>query len=156
SELAKCQPFPRGVQCRPASRVSCRARWAHPRDDSPGMTRGRGAVLTRTVSPIYPVIPAKTGIGGGFPRPVEEGIRRVQHLFGKRELPLDSLPMLVWFRDVNDPKTVEQVHPHDLAERFGTSVKLIGATLEIVPAGSQLFWDTGEPITTGALERSAW
>jgi len=63
--------------------------------------------------------------------------------------------MLVQFRDVNDPQTVEQVHPH-MAERFGTSVKLIGATLEIVPAGSQLFWDTGEPITAGALERSAW
>jgi hypothetical protein len=64
--------------------------------------------------------------------------------------------MLVRFRDVNDPKTVEQVHPHNLAERFGTSVKLIGATLEIVPAGSQLYCDTDEPITTGALERSAW
>jgi hypothetical protein len=86
--------------------------------------------------------------GGSLPRPVEEGVKQVSRLSGKRELPLDSLPMLVRFRDINDPKTVERVSPLNISERFGPNAKLVRATLEIVPAG--------EPITTGIDKKLVW
>jgi hypothetical protein len=97
--------------------------------------------------------------GGGLPTPVEERIKQVQRLSGKRELSLDSLPMLVRFRDINDPMTVERVHPSNLSERFGPAVRLVRATLEIVPTGIWPFNSvglSGEPITTGILTRLGW
>ncbi|MBA4036692.1 MAG: hypothetical protein C0480_19055 [Bradyrhizobium sp.] len=86
--------------------------------------------------------------GGSLPRPVELGIEQVSRLLGKRELPMDSLPFLVRFRDVNDPTTVEAVNPFNIAEHFGPDAKLVRATLEIVPAS--------EPITTGTDQRLKW
>lgn len=97
--------------------------------------------------------------GGSLPRPVEEGVKQVQRLSGKRELPLTSLPLLVRFRDLNDPKTVERVDPNDLGKSFGAGVKLERAMLEIVPAGTWPFNSynvTGEPMTTGIQERLQW
>jgi hypothetical protein len=93
--------------------------------------------------------------GGGLPRPIEEGLKQVSRLSGKRELSLDSLPQLVRFRDVNDPKTVESVNPFNIGERFGPGAKLVRATLEIVPAGVWPF-DGGEPLTTGIEKRLSW
>ena len=86
--------------------------------------------------------------GGGLPSPTEAGIDQVARLSGKRELPLDSLPRLVRFRDINDPMTVERVNPFNIAERFGPNAKLVRATLEIVPAN--------EPITTGINKKLVW
>ena len=86
--------------------------------------------------------------GGSLPRPVKEGVKQVSRLSGKRELPLDSLPMLVRFRDINEPKTVERVNPLNIGERFGPNAKLVRATLEIVPAG--------EPITRGIEKKLSW
>jgi hypothetical protein len=97
--------------------------------------------------------------GGSLPRPVEEGVKQVSRLSGKRELPLDSLPRLVRFIDLTNPRTVEGVSPLDIGERFGTNVKLVRATLEIVPAGIWPFNSlgiTGEPITTGVEKRLSW
>jgi hypothetical protein len=97
--------------------------------------------------------------GGSLPRPVEEGVRQVRRLSGKRELPLTSLPLLVRFRDLNDPMTVERVSPLSIGERFGADAKLVRATLEIVPAGiwpMSIFGFTGEPITTGIERRLPW
>jgi hypothetical protein len=86
--------------------------------------------------------------GGSLPSPVEEGVKQVSRLSGRRELPLDSLPRLVRFRDINDPKTVEGVHPFNIAERFGADTRLVRATLEIV--------SPSEPITTGIDQRLKW
>ncbi len=86
--------------------------------------------------------------GGGLPSPAEAGVDQVARLSGKRELPLDSLPRLVRFRDINDPMTVERVNPFNIAERFGPNAKLVRATLEIVPAN--------EPITTGINKKLVW
>lgn len=97
--------------------------------------------------------------GGSLPRPVEEGVRQVELLSGKRELPLTSLPLLVRFRDSNDPQTVESVDSLDMERSFGAGVKLVRATLEIVASGA---WPlnrlgiTGEPITTGIEKKLAW
>jgi hypothetical protein len=75
--------------------------------------------------------------GGIWPRgSVKEVIGQMRQLSGKRELPFDSLPMLIRFRDISDLRTAERVHPQNLVERFGPSVKLIRSTLEIVPTAS--------------------
>lgn len=97
--------------------------------------------------------------GGILTGPVEEGISHVHKLSGKVELPLTSLPLLVRFRDITDPLTVEKVDPLDLEKSFGPDVKLTRATLEIVPSGIwplSWFGITGEPITTGIDRKLEW
>ena len=98
--------------------------------------------------------------GGAFPGPtVEAGFNQIRKLSGKRELPLTSLPLLVRFRDLNDPMTAEKVDPIDIASSFGAGTRLVRATLEIVPTGLwplNSFGITGEPITKGIEQRLAW
>lgn len=97
--------------------------------------------------------------GGSLPRPVEEGVKQVSRLSGKRELPLDSVPMLVRFRDPGDLQSVERIGPLNIGERFGAGAKLVRATLEIVPAGIwplNSYGVTGEPVTTGIERKLAW
>lgn len=57
----------------------------------------------------------------------------------KATLALERLPMLAHFRNINDPRTVENVDPRNLAATFGAGVHLRRATIEI----------TGDPVTTG-------
>ena len=57
-----------------------------------------------------------------------------------------ELPMLVRFRDIADPATVEKVDPNNLAKSFGAGVRLKRATLEI----------TSDPVTTGIEKRLGW
>jgi len=64
----------------------------------------------------------------------------------KADIDIDSLPLLVRFRDPNDPKTVERVDPNDLAASFGAGVKLVRATEEI----------TDDRLTTGIEKRLPW
>ncbi|HTN15779.1 MAG TPA: hypothetical protein VL094_13335 [Sphingomonadaceae bacterium] len=52
-------------------------------------------------------------------------------------------PMLVTFRDIADPTSVEQVDPADLAASFGAGVKLKRITLKI----------TDDPVTIGIEKR---
>ena len=109
--------------------------------------------------PEYIVLKAFDCPGGALPSPVINGLQQVRHLSGKRELALTSLPLLVRFRDPNDPKTVERVNPLDLERSFGAGVKLVHAELEIVPAGIWPFNSigiTGEPLTTGINLRLKW
>jgi hypothetical protein len=98
--------------------------------------------------------------GGIFPQgSVEDLLKEIRQLSGKRELPLTSLPMLVRFRDINDPMTVEQVDPLDIAKSFGVGTTLLRATLEIVPTGIWPFNSygiTGEPMTAGIEKRLPW
>lgn len=62
------------------------------------------------------------------------------------KIPVAGLPMLVRFRDINDPTTLEQVNPDDLAASFGPGIKLRGATIAI----------TDEPVTVGIEEKLSW
>jgi hypothetical protein len=64
----------------------------------------------------------------------------------KADVPLGKLPLLVRFRDVNDPKTAERVYPSNLAANFGQGVKLVRATIEITDA----------PVTMGIEKRLSW
>jgi hypothetical protein len=97
--------------------------------------------------------------GGSMPSPVEEGIKQVSRLSGRRELPLDSLPKLVRFRDLGDLRSVEWVNPLNIGDRFGAGAKLVRVTLEIVPTGIWPLNDygiTGEPLTSGIESKLAW
>ena len=57
-----------------------------------------------------------------------------------------SYPILVRFRDINDPKTVEEVDPADLAASFGAGFKLKRITVEV----------TDEKMTVGIGELLGW
>jgi hypothetical protein len=105
--------------------------------------------------PEYIVLRAFNFPGGALPSPVTSGLSKIKKLSGKVDLPLTSLPLLVRFRDPDNPMTVERVDPLDI----GAGAKLVRATLEIVPAGIwPLSWYgiTGEPITTGIEQRLSW
>jgi hypothetical protein len=77
------------------------------------------------------------------------------------DLAPNLLPMLVRFRDIDDPKTVEEVDPSDLVSGIGSGVKIMRATVQIVSPGLWPFnkfdapfpkWLFGEKVTTG-IER---
>jgi hypothetical protein len=57
-----------------------------------------------------------------------------------------TLPLLLRFRDLNDPSSIEVVDPNDLEAAFGRGVRIIGARVEI----------TNEPLTSGIKERLPW
>lgn len=59
---------------------------------------------------------------------------RAAHGAGPTLLRPDLTPLLVTFRDINDPKTVERVDPENLAASFGAGVKLGAATVELTDA----------------------
>lgn len=62
-------------------------------------------------------------------------------------IPPGNYPLLVTFRDINDPSSVERVDPANLAATFGLGVELNRITLEI----------TDKPVTRGRVERVlAW
>ncbi|WNM62090.1 hypothetical protein [Candidatus Nitrospira neomarina] len=58
------------------------------------------------------------------------------------DLPRSHYPLLVAFMDINDPNSVREVDPENLAATFGPGVSLKRITLEI----------TDEPITEGKIE----
>jgi hypothetical protein len=64
----------------------------------------------------------------------------------KGDLPVKELPMLIRFRDINNPATVERVDPNNLAAGFGPGVVLTRATLEI----------TDDSVTTGIVKQLWW
>jgi len=87
------------------------------------------------------------------------GLSKIRNLYGKVDLPLTSLPLLVRFRDLEDPKTVERVDPLDLEKSFGGGAKLVRAAIEIVPGGKwpvSYYGFTGEPITRGLSSKLKW
>ena len=63
-----------------------------------------------------------------------------------RNKTLSALPLLVTFGDINDPKSVEQVDPADLAKSFGRGVHLRRITVEI----------TDGAVTMGIEKKLVW
>jgi hypothetical protein len=75
------------------------------------------------------------------------------------------LPMLVRFRNLKDPASVERVDPGDLAGIYGPDVKLVRVTAQVVPTGIWPLnrtgrrhpqWLIGEPVTTGIKSLLPW
>lgn len=96
---------------------------------------------------------------GSMPRPIDDGLKQVRTLSGKVGLALENLPLLVRFRDPDDPRSVEEVDPLDIGKTFGPQARLVHATLEIVPAGMwpfNTYGNSGEPISTGIEQRLPW
>jgi hypothetical protein len=58
----------------------------------------------------------------------------------------DAYPMLVWFRDKNDPTSVQTVNPDDLAAIFGKGYQLKAITVQV----------TDWSVTTGIEKRFSW
>ena len=70
---------------------------------------------------------------------------RMLPLAGQRQ-ERSGYPMLVTFRDIDDPTSVELVDPDDLAATFGEGVSLKRITVQI----------TDDPVTTGIEKRLGW
>lgn len=65
-------------------------------------------------------------------------------------LPVDALPDLVTFTDINDPKTIALVDPTDLAATLGPAVSWRSATLEAI----DYWWFS--PLTKDVDTRLRW
>jgi hypothetical protein len=97
-------------------------------------------------SPEYILLRAFGFPHGAMPTPVEQGIARIAALKGEVNLLPDELPMLVRFRDLADPMTVERVDPRNVAASFGEGVGFAGAQIEI----------TDDPVTRGIEKQLPW
>ena len=75
-----------------------------------------------------------------------DNMRLLKTLRGSKNLSFEMLPMLVRFRDINAPVSVELVDPNDLSASFGSGVKLDGALIEI----------TDQPVTLGLNKKLTW
>jgi hypothetical protein len=74
------------------------------------------------------------------------------------EIPANRLPLMVRFRDINNPMTVERVDPQNMSN-VGQGVRFKRATIETVSRGRWPFnvvgiW--GKPMTTGIEEKLPW
>ena len=69
--------------------------------------------------------------------------RMIESLRETREVPPKEYPLLVTFTDINDPKSVLEVKPDDLAATFEPGYGLKSITLEI----------TDDPVTEGKVEK---
>lgn len=90
------------------------------------------------------IVPNAFGVTKGGIGPDQFG--RLAALTGSVTLNEGQLPLLVRFRDVSDPKTVERVDAFNLAASFGPGVHLARATLEL----------TRDPVTTGIAGKLPW
>jgi hypothetical protein len=72
--------------------------------------------------------------------------REVSQVRGKIPLLISELPTIVRFRDINDPKTVEEVDPANMQATLGPGVKISRAWIEM----------TDDPATTGIEAKLPW
>jgi hypothetical protein len=77
-----------------------------------------------------------------LPRRGDERFAIVAKSRFKKDIPRSHYPLLVAFMDINDPNSVREVDPDNLAATFGPGVSLKRMTLEI----------TDEPVTEGKIE----
>lgn len=75
-----------------------------------------------------------------------ENRRRIRRSKVRLGLTEDEYPMLVYFRDIDDPTTVQRVDPLNLSAIFGTGVRLRRIMIAI----------TEDAITRGIAERLTW
>jgi hypothetical protein len=89
------------------------------------------------------VVAASDSSVGGATRDL---LYRIRDTRGPVDVPLERLPLLLRFRDLNDPTTAERVDPFDLAASFGSGIKLQRASIEM----------TNDPVTTGIEQKLPW
>lgn len=112
-----------------------------------GLARGGMDMYNAAFSPFpREKFRGKTGIGEPATDEYAAYIDELNRLKPKSELSLKYLPVLVRFRDPNDPTSVELVDPSDLAASFGADVTLKSAFVEI----------TDDPVTKGIEAKLPW
>ncbi len=89
-------------------------------DEKRSKASADGLYLPMRVFPLAPHDKVKT----------RQDIKRAKNQ-GKVDVPLDRLPMLITFKDINDPKSVERAHPGDLQATFGQGFALKRVTIEM-------------------------
>ena len=77
---------------------------------------------------------------------VDRGVHAVWRPELPHNLPGLSVPYFVRFRDIADPKSVEQIDPADLAKSFGPGVSLKSLTVQVTDA----------PVTKGIEKTMGW
>jgi hypothetical protein len=75
-----------------------------------------------------------------------EDLPRLSKISTRAEVPVGRLPMIVRFRDLNDPMSVEQVDPGNLEKSFGGGARIVRATIET----------TRDAVTWGIERRLPW
>jgi hypothetical protein len=93
------------------------------------------------------IVPKSFGLEA-VPRPLEKGLSQIRSLQGKVDVPLNRLPTLARFQDLNDPASVQEVDPMNIAKTFGAGAVLTKATIEIV--------SQSEPLSTGIKKILPW
>ena len=79
---------------------------------------------------------------GGSPEVWGQNLEALQNVKGARAVPADKWPFLVRFRDVKDPKSVEEVSP----DALGGDVHIKRITIEV----------TDDDVTSGIEKRLPW
>jgi hypothetical protein len=80
------------------------------------------------------------------PSKLKASLRQLQRKSGLVEVPIDAVPLLVCFRDINDPWSAEKVDPRNFSATFGKGVELIRVSLEL----------TDDPISEMPANWPAW
>ena len=91
-------------------------------------------------------IPAHAFFGTSVGGLSDETLRQMHRMNLQAELEPEWLPMMVRFRDLGAPSSVEWIRPNNLAATYGLGARFVGATLET----------TSEPLTTGIRETLPW
>lgn len=83
--------------------------------------------------------------GDGMKGISEDGVHRLLDRLAtqkeRHEVPRLAYPVLVTFKDINNPLSVREVRPEDLASHFGDGIKLASITIET----------TDQPSTNGII-----
>lgn len=90
-----------------------------------------------------------TALDPAFKNDIVESAARISSEDGIRspaKVSPSDYPLLVTFRDIRDPKSIERVDPANLASSFGNGVVLKRITVEV----------TDEDVTTGIETRLGW
>lgn len=103
------------------------------------------------------IIPVLFGVTtGGFG---PEEFDRIAALKGQRDVPFELLPLMVRLRNVDDQKSAELFDPGVAPASSARELRLVRATIEIVPTGIwpfSILGITGVPISRGITAKLPW
>lgn len=71
-----------------------------------------------------------SGSGSYDPSSGSAAVRELQTKKGPVDIPVNKLPMLVRFRNIDDGDTIEELDPRNLAAAYGPGVRLVRARFE--------------------------
>lgn len=116
------------------------------------LSEGRALfALLKTVNPIRPdlALMSMAALDPAFENDIVKSAARISSGEGIRspaEVSPSDYPLLVSFRDLKDPKSVERVDPKNLAQSFGFGSIFRRITVEV----------TSEAVTTGLEDTLSW